>query len=207
MSSQIAVLLDKENKVADFFNVYWIAIYIKNEDWQIQKLVPFNEEKISRGERVRAFTEEVIKVLKGCHLILGKLIIGIPYYLLTKAGYEVLEAETLSTELLEQINQDYNPNEESYEKEIAKDVPKKPILIDQEGNYFLDIIELQAVYPEISTKKVLLPFFTQECYQSITLICSHMMPWLEHFIEVHDLEAVMKRDEGKYNLIISHKGC
>ena len=127
MSSQIAVLLDKENKVADFFNVYWIAIYIKNEDWQIQKLVPFNEEKISRGERVRAFTEEVIKVLKGCHLILGKLIIGIPYYLLTKAGYEVLEAETLSTELLEQINQDYNPNEESYEKEIAKDIKKEKV--------------------------------------------------------------------------------
>lgn len=207
MNSQIAVLLDKENQITDFFNMYWIVIYMKGEKWQIQKIISFNEEKINRGERIRAFTEEVIKVLQGYHLVVGKLITGMPYYLLTKAGYEVLEAETLSTKLLEQINQDYNREKEDSEREITKEIPKKPVLIDDTGHYFLDIIALQKAYPTISTKKALLPFFINKSYQSITLVCNHMMPWLEHFVEEHQLEVSIKRGEGKCIVKISGKLC
>lgn len=223
MNNQIAVLLDKENQMSDFLNVYWIAIFIKNKEWQIQKLIPFHEEKKSRGDRIRPFTEEVMKALRGYHLIVGKSIMGLAYYLLNKSGYEVLEAEVLSTELLEQIHQDYcekeideehiAKDEEHIAKEVTKketkketkEVPKSPMPIDDESNFFLDIITLQKAYPEISTKKALLPFLTYESYQTLTLICSHMMPWLEDFMEKHHLEASMKREEGKYTVIISHK--
>ena len=82
-----------------------------------------------------------------------------------------------------------------------------PVSVDHEGNYFLDFLKLQKYHPELTSKKVLLPFFATELFQTITIICSHKMPWLDVVLEQKQLECTQKRENGAYTLLISHKIC
>jgi hypothetical protein len=111
---------------------------------------------------------------------------------------------------LEQIFNDFKNSEKEEKEEREDDLPKVPLEpepVDHEGNYFFDFYQLQKEHPEISSKKALLPFLCNELFLSLTLTCSHEMPWLNPFCEEHNLDYEASRQEGLYQVVISHKTC
>ena len=110
-------------------------------------------------------------------------------------------------ELLNQIYADYCIEKEIEEKDITEFVSMYPQPADNSGNFFFDFIKDQKKYPHLSSKKMLLPFLSHELFQSVTIICSHIMPWMENYTQERGLELSAKKEPGKITIVITHKQC
>lgn len=208
----IIVLLDENEKISDFFHLNKIKIYKKKDDYfkvikEIDEILPVTSDMKS----FREFLEVLTKEFGESKIIVGSQITGIPFHYFVKLGYEVIEAEELNNQLLEQIQEDYieqqTSQESNTEQEAEKlekaNTPIAPIPMDENGNYFLDFIRIQKYRPEISSKKAILPFLTTN-FQTLTIYCSHVMPWLENYFNQNsNLTYCYKREDGCYTILIS----
>lgn len=224
MNNKIAVLLDEEQQLTSLADVTFIYIYEKKSEWEITEMISTKDFVDERENNIKHFTLALIEKLKCCKVIVGTLILGVPYYLLMRAGYELCESPTFSVLLLEQIYEDYckpsNKEESKQDKVLGKrieagiesgtlvsNISRSPILLDEAGHYFIDLIAVQKTYPEMSSKKLLLPFFSNTLFDSLKINCSHIMPWLEDYLEQRNLVAHINREQGKYVVLITHKLC
>ncbi len=221
MSNKIAVLLNEEKQLASFVDATLIYIYEKACEWQVTQMIETKDLAYKRENDIKNFTLALIEKLKCCKVIVGTLILGVPYYLLIRAGYELCEAPTFSMLLLEQIYEDYYkiPEETSKKQTMelegegsnhlmsTEHISRSPIPLDESDNYFIDMIAVQKAYPEMSSKKILLPFFSNAIFRSLKVNCSHVMPWLENYLEQNSLIMSISRGQGIYTLSITHKVC
>lgn len=224
MNNKIAVLLDEEQQLTSLDDVTFIYIYEKKSEWEITEMISTKDFVDERENNIKHFTLAIIEKLKCCKVIVGTLILGVPYYLLMRAGYELCEAPAFSMLLLEQIYEDYckssNIEEGKQDKALGKEteaggesaklvsnISRFPILLDEAGHYFIDLIAVQKAYPEMSSKKLLLPFFSNTLFNSLKINCSHIMPWLEDYLEQRNLIAHINREQGNYVVLITHKLC
>jgi len=213
----IVVLFDANNNLTDFSNLNLIKIYKKEDgEFKVVREIPNIAVDTSDIKSSREFLTKLVEEFGESKFIIGSQITGIPYHFFAKEGFEIFEAEKFSEELLEQIHEDYieNPksefgsDEDDLEKEEVAKTPISPVAINEEGDYFLDFARTQKYRPEITSKKALLPFLSNELYQSLIIVCNHIMPWLEnYFAENKNIEYSSKRENGVYTIIITHKVC
>jgi hypothetical protein len=204
MADRIAVLYDENNQTADVFHLHHITIYEKNQKWEETTLL--SEVSVSESKNIRSILDSLIYKIKDCKVIVGRMIAGMPYYMLDKNGFMICEAEECSEELLEQISQELFKEEEP-QFIPDENVPKKPMPVDNAGNYYFNFALIQKNFPEISSKKALLPFFSHELFQSITIVCTHIMPWLDNYLKQMNLQMESHREDGLYTLVITHRLC
>lgn len=221
MSNKIAVLLNEEKQLASFVDATLIYIYEKTSEWQVIQTIETKDLAYTRENDIKNFTSALIEKLKCCKVIVGTLILGVPYYLLIRAGYELCEAPTFSMLLLDQIYEDYYKTPEKTGKKQAMElkgegnnhlmsvecISRAPVPLDETGNYFIDMIEVQKAYAEMSSKKILLPFLGNTMFRSLKINCSHVMPWLENYLEQEKLNMSISRGQGIYTLNITHEVC
>ena len=208
MGNKIAVFLGANKKTADLYSVCSVKIYERFlEEWLEVSEFPFMLKNESSAEEMRSLMKSLILKLDNCKIIIVKELIGIPYHILDKEGFIICEAEEFSFGILDAVYNDFCVEKEEEEKAEEIYVPTCPQPMDDMGNYFLDFNAVQKYKPEVSSKKALLPFFSNELFLSLTLICSHIMPWLDNFFEEHNLEYSHKREDGLYTLYITHKKC
>ncbi len=205
MSNKIAVLLNKEEQLTSFAEATWIYIYKKTSEWEVTQRIETKNLLYKREKDIKKFTLALIEKLECCKVIVGTLILGVPYYLLSRAGYELCEAATFSSLLLEQIYEDYCMPSEETDKKPIQHVCKSPVPVDDKGNYSMDMIAVQKAYPEMSSKKILLPFFRNTLFNSLKINCSHVMPWLENYLEQSNLRMSISRKPEYYTLNITHE--
>ena len=202
MLEQIAVLQDDEGNLANLNDVVKVSIY--EETKGLTPIGEFSVAKVIKTTKgLRDFSEYLSNRLGNCKLILGRLLTGIFFQTMTKKGFTLLEANSYDNTLLEVIFTERKKKSEKYHETLPI-VPKKPEPIDQVGNYYFDFYQLQKRHPEITSKKALLPFLSHEVFVSLTLICNHIMPWLDVFCEGHNLTYHSKRKDGLYHVIITH---
>lgn len=201
---KIGIIYDKDNCITDLFHMNHITVYEKKETWVDTNMIRDIE---IHENNLRVKMDTLIYKLDACKVIIGKEIVGIPYYILDKNGFIMCEADEFSQELLNQIEEDYFMIKQNSCDTEEVSIPKNPIALDNAGNYFLDFAKVQKYFPQISSKKALLPFFSHELFQSITIVCTHIMPWLETFVEQSNYHMEYCRDNGLYTIIITHKLC
>ena len=206
----IAVLLDENEKLTDFFGIKKIFIYKKKKKFKVVNKIDNIRINATGMDKFKDGLKELEKYFNGTIVILGKQITGIPFYYFDKMGFKLCEAEELTMEVLEIIYEDYceisvyEIQDEKRNPEIAE-VPVRPVETDEKGNYYFDFLKLQKYKPEISSKRALIPFFYNDNFDSLTIICSHIMPWLDLFMKERGLESKVIRGDGKYMVIVSHR--
>ena len=209
MNNKIAILFDQERCLTSLMEATVICVYEKKVDWQLVETLEMENMLYKRENDIKNFTLVLIECLGCSKVIVGTLILGVPYYLLVRAGYEICEAPEFSHLLLEQIYEDYcksSPIDYSV-KEEDRVISKYPVTIDSSNDFAVDIIQVQKAYPELSTKKILIPFFTDTLFNSLEIKCSHIMPWLEDYLEQRNLYTQVSRKEGQYIILITHQLC
>ncbi len=235
MSNKVAVLVDENMNLVGLQEATKVRVYehIENDinaSWEVTDEFNIEINRDIASVDIKETINALIQSIKMCKVILGDEITGIPYYLLTKAGYEVCEAKKLTEEVLNQIEEDYytgielndgqssnrltnESKEDGIEIESVelthtiKNISKYPVPIDAAGNFSVNIIEVQKAYPEISTKKILVPFFTDTLFQTLEIKCTHIMPWIEGYILQRDWDIKITREPGVYTILVSHKIC
>lgn len=207
MNSKIGMIKDKNEKITDLFGMTHIDIYEKKEEWEVVKTLKHLSLNTSSTHALRLFIEDIIKLLEDCKILIGTTIIGMPYHILDRNGFILCEAEEFSLTLLNQVYRDYCTPKEEQINEKVEYVPDSPQTVDNDGNFFLDFIALKKSRPEVTSKKALVPFLSYELFQTVTILCDHVMPWLESFLAERGLEYSIKRENSTYLVVISHKLC
>ncbi|WMJ88820.1 Fe-only nitrogenase accessory AnfO family protein [Anaerocolumna sp. MB42-C2] len=206
---RIALAVGSDKKLAGYYAIREVFIYEKQKEWSIVDRFPIlPEPNMVTAAAVREKAEKVAKDIldRNCNNIVGKEIIGIPYHTLCRAGLEVFEADNISNQLLDEIYADFLMIKDKRPEEIEM-VPPAPIPTDDEGNYFFDFTKAIKCHPELSSKKMLIPFLTNDLFFSLLIRCEHVMPWLDEFVKSHGLNMESKRENGVSHILLTHKSC
>jgi len=181
---KIAVFTDENKALCDFFEAGKFLIYEKQEKWEVTGESGFEKITPSTPSKTRTATAELLQLIKGCEIIAGGTLVGIPYSVFNMAGVHIFEISEISDDVFDGIIADIENNIASSKKNAEN---SKPTETDTPGVYKLDLISLQSENPNISSKKALADFLENTPFLELRLICKHIPPWLEN--------------SGKYNII------
>ena len=176
----------------------------QNDTWHLVKQQPFKLEG-SCSTEIRDGVRSLILELDNCSVVVSKSIAGIPYHVFDRMGFSVFEANLLSDELLDCIFQEI----ELEQKHISEEqIATEPIPEDDEGRWFLDLIALQEKHPEISSKQALRAFIQKKSFLELTLLCTHLPPWLDvELPALHLGYAIESQKDGRLMVTISRTLC
>jgi hypothetical protein len=206
LKNKIGVILGEKGVISNLFQMTQIDIYQLEDDWKVIRTHVLHLQT-STTLALRQSLKELVNQLANCKILVGTTIVGIPYHFLNKEGFVLCEAKLLNRKLLDQIFVDYCVEKVAVPDKIVEKVPIYPQPVDNDGNFYLDFIKVQRYHSGISSKKALLPFLSHELFQTLTISCSHVMPWLEYTILERGLEMSFKREDGKYIVVITHNLC
>jgi hypothetical protein len=196
---KIAVLLSATGEIASAENADVITVYKKNDDgWLEDAAFPARLDYTS-PTLLHKSLRDLVMDLEDCRIVVGETISGIPYHVLCRHGFAVFEADLLTDELLTDIQKDFEEAEETMAEE---DVPTRPMPTFECGHYALDLIRLQEVHPEISSKMALRDFLKGD-FKELRLTCTHVPPWLANDVALAGATMLTTQSgPGRYKVSI-----
>ena len=183
--NEIAVFLDETNEISSFTEAKCIKIFERKEDlWKVKKEVLLGISINGKGVReIRQEYLDLIKQMDGCKIVIVNKAFGIPYSVFYAEDFSVWELEGNPLKYLDEIiikEKEEEEREESQD-EIAKELGK--------GHFLIDLMELELSKPELSSKKLIIPFLKNEEVQKIEIHCCHVPPWI-----------IKEKDKGQITL-------
>ena len=208
MSGKIAVIINQNNKLTSLETGTTLILFNKQDhSWQKVKEISYKIDITTKISEIRDNIRALILQLEDCKIVVGKTITGLSYNIFERMGFEIFEAEALSSALLEEIQSDLAAETGFTTKEAAA-IPTAPISTSEPGVFFLDLIELQEKYPELSSKKALQSFIETNPFYRLDVVCSHIPPWFEVILPKKNLNYIIKDlDKHRVQVSIIKKLC
>lgn len=177
---KIAVVENSDGKTSSVFEPGWIAIYSdSSEKWaELGRFEnPLHEAEGIAG--IRRALLGIVDKLKDCKVIAASEISGVAFSIFEAAGFEIFTVEADYADILDSIKNEMN--------EASKEVPNaKTADIHfylkrgmNSGDYFLDLQEMMAENPQLTTKSILLPYLKEGDFARLDVVCSHVPPWFD----------------------------
>jgi len=172
--NEIAVFLDEQNEISSFREAKCVKIFDQEEDlWKVKKEILIEKTSIEKG--IKEIREEYMNLaskMGDCKIIVVDKAVGIPYSVFYTADFSVWELQGNPMNILDEIIT--KEKEEEEREEIEEEIAKKL----GEGHYFIDLMELELLNPEMSSKKAIIPYLKEETVKKIEIHCCHVPPWL-----------------------------
>jgi hypothetical protein len=170
-SMAVAVIKDHSGNLSSFGGQNVVSIYRRQERmWVCARTLLFDAG--STQEAMRTNIRNFAAALGDARIVLGRSVSGIAYTVLNQMGFHICEMEQFSTECLDDLVEAIGANNDSG---VAA---KKPAPTDEPGQYVFDLSAALAAYPELSSKKILRPFFDSTPFHELKIFCGHLPPWL-----------------------------
>lgn len=203
--NRIAVFLNADKNVSNFYECNHFVVYEKDENgYRIQKTVQFDQIIPSLPMKIRKDVNAVINLIEECDIVAFGKISGVPYSAFDIARYSIFQIPDCSKDSIQGIFDDIEELEkEKLQKEDLIN-SARPIETEIAGVFYFNLIKLQEVCPEISSKKALLTFFNETPFMELKLICDHIPPWIERDGRFHI--KTEKTNEG-YIALITFRHC
>jgi len=181
--SRIAVFVNKDSHVCDFFDAGRFLIFERDEaekKWKATDEKNFEKIVPSNPALTRKSTEALLPLIEGCNVLAGGALVGIPFTVFDRAGLHIFEIGAVGDEVFDGIVEDlHNADSEAAAKEkIIREA--KPVETSTPGVYFLDLIALQKECPEVTSKKAMMDFLKDTPFLELRLVCKHIPPWIEN---------------------------
>lgn len=171
--------------------------------WQQLAAIPFTLSGCYELAEMRNRIKALEQHLPQGAVIAGTSISGLAYNEFSHMGFCLCELESFSPDILDAL-----AAEVAAKAEPSTQVPTEPVSGDSPGSYKINLMEVQAAHPEISSKKALRPFLAATPFVELEIICSHMPPWLEEHMKKRNLTCSHSRTlHGNLRLRISHALC
>jgi hypothetical protein len=172
---KIAVALDGAGSLSEVTGAEGFAFYLRDGSaWVEAGKASFGFENVSGLCGMRKRLSELIEVLEDTRAILALGFPGVSRDVLSRNGYVLYETSVFETEVLDGIL-------EHLEKGDPEDdvVPTAPYEKEAgSGVYFLDLRLALNANPDLTTKKILRPFFQNVGFVELEFIYDHFPPWL-----------------------------
>ena len=203
----IAVLENTENSITVMENCTHLSVWQRDwstgKGWHAAESVPFTLADCETLPQMRDRLRQLAQLLPAEAAIAGASISGLAYNELSRMGFCLCELDHFSPDILDALASEILT---SAQGEVQ--VPTAPTPTDMPGLYSINLMEVQAAHPEITSKKALRPFLASTPFVELEIICGHMPPWLEdHMRQQHLTCSLTRQDDGTVRARISHALC
>lgn len=212
MKEEIALYVNNHGEITDFNEYGFIKIFFKDKNkWNIKKEMSFDFSIAYEKENIGLYTRKISEVLEECKILVAKEIPYSIYVILNNLEVSTWKLDGEQYKILEYVME--KEKEEAEEIKVINEIeiikqrerflPKE---VGSSGYYTLNLKELQEYNIGITTKQVLKPFFMENTFNELIVICSHIPCWFEEELNKLNLNfEVSKTGENDYIVIINHK--
>lgn len=211
MKDEIALYVNNNGEITDFNEYGFIKIFFKDKNkWIIKKEMSFEFSGAYEKRNIGSCTRKISEILEKCKILVAKEIPDSIYMILNNLEVSTWKLEGEQYEILEYVME--REKEEAEEIKVINDLeitnqearflPKE---IGCSGYFTLNLKELQEHNIGITTKQILKPFFIENSFNELIVICSHIPCWFEEELNRLNLNFdVSKTGENDYIVIINH---
>ncbi|MDR2123830.1 MAG: hypothetical protein LBP38_02460 [Desulfovibrio sp.] len=174
----VAVVTDGQGKLARFADGASAWVYRReNNAWRCSGEVPLHMERTPVSDAatqagLRDRLRDFIAALGDTRILIAVSISGIAYTVLDQRGFILCEMDDFDPECLDALTEALNTGTD------APALPDRPMPAGEPGVYVCDLALLLREYPELSSKKILLPFLAESVFTELRVLCGHVPPWL-----------------------------
>jgi Fe-only nitrogenase accessory protein AnfO len=198
-----AVFLNREMSTSSSLEEGIVRVFtydLKNDLWHIVRDIEFSLVNCSSIFEFREKISGMIARIGDCKVFIAKEVKGQLYSVLEAYRFSIYEVDGKPEQFLSSILA-----LETNNKEIATESPTylhSPVKTSVEGNYYLNLKEMLDKNPELSSKKVLLPFLTEKNFKELEVICDHIPKWLNEELKKQGMTASEGKVDGNIKLMI-----
>lgn len=178
MNKQIIVTMDKDGALTPLLQAHVFALYQKSEAQWHHTASMERTGGMADAMAIRETVNAVAQRYSDCRIIVSKKVSGVAFQMLDKTGFSIFEADEISDELFNNALDDVMKSQA-----VPESPPIQPQSPKSDGHFVFDLVRLQKAYPQVSSKKALMPFFTAADFLTLELICDHLPPWLEELMK------------------------
>jgi len=176
---KIVVVENDDRKTSSIFEPGFIAIY--EEDDRGWKVLNRFENKVCNAKgmaAVRTAVADTIKQLGDVKVIVASEIPGIASGTFQAAGFDIFLVENSVLNILDSIKKETLEAIEELQKEPQKfEITQFLEPGVSKGDFSINIEEIMFKNPDLTSKKILIPYLKNGEFNRLDVICSHLPKW------------------------------
>jgi Fe-only nitrogenase accessory protein AnfO len=206
MDKLIAVLENSDGYISSFSEAGIVRVYSKNDnEWKVIKDIIFKLDDMENMNSIKAKIQGIAESLEKCKIFVGSKIRGSSFAIFERLGINSWEIEGKPQDFLDYILE----KEEALELErnnVEKEIIPAPVMVGKKGQYSLDLNKALEFDSNLTSKKILLPFFKNSDFAELKIICGHVPMWFEREFDNLNLNAVTTKNiKGEVVVTVSPK--
>ncbi len=187
---KISVVESNDQKTSSIFEPGFIVTYEENDEgWKILNRF---ENKVCNAKSiaaVRMAVADTIKQFEDVKIVVASEIPGIAFGIFEAASFEIFLVEKNRFDALDSVKKEM--------LEIIEEQQEKPNKFDikqflepgmNKGDFCLNMEKILSKNPQLTSKKILLPYLKNEEFNSLNVICSHIPKWFTKDLRVLGFE-------------------
>ncbi len=187
---KISVVESNDQKTSSIFEPGFIVTY--EEDGGEWKVLNRFENKVCSAKSiaaVRMAVEDTIKQLDNVKIVVASEIPGIASGIFEVAGFAIFLVEKSGFDVLDSVKKEM--------REIIEKQQGKPSKFDimqflepgtNKGDFCLNMEKILSKNPQLTSKKILLPYLKNGEFNRLDVICSHISKWFTTNLRVLGFE-------------------
>lgn len=176
---KIIVVENDNQKTSSIFEQGFIVTY--EEDGGEWKVLNRFENKVCNAKgiaAVRIAVADTVQQLGDVKILVASEIPGIAFGVFQAAGFDIFLVENSVLDVLDSVKKEM--------LEVIKKRQEKPRKFDimqflepgmNKGDFSLNMEEILLKNPELTSKKILIPYLKSGEFESLDIICSHIPKW------------------------------
>ncbi|MDY9927757.1 Fe-only nitrogenase accessory protein AnfO [Methanosarcina sp.] len=175
---KIAVVENDNWQTSSIFEPGSITTYEDGEEWKVMNRF---ENKVCNAKgmaAVRIAAADTIKQLDDVKVIVASEIPGIASGIFQAAGFDIFIVENSVLDVLDSVKKEMLEAIEKRQKEPAKfDIMQFLEPGVNKGDFSLNMEKILSKNPELTSKKILIPYLKIGEFNRLDVICSHTPKW------------------------------
>jgi hypothetical protein len=128
---------------------------------------------------LRERVKTLLPLISDCRVVAAGQLQGIPFSVFDLAGYKIFTIDCLEDSSLDGIAADLQLEEDDLAQTALALADAQPRQTEIPGIYHLDLVAIQTLHPDISSKQAMTEFLNSTPFLELRLHCRHLPPWLE----------------------------
>lgn len=187
---KIAVVESSNQKTSSIFEPGFVATY-ENDGGEWKAMNRF-ENKVCNAKgiaAVRMAVADTIKQLDDVKIVVASEIPGIAFGIFETAGFEIFLVKNCALDVLDSVKKEM--------LEVIEEQQERPCKFDimqflepgmYKGDFCLNMEEILSKNPQLTSKKILIPYLKNGEFNRLDVICSHVPKWFDKDFGVLGLE-------------------
>jgi Fe-only nitrogenase accessory protein AnfO len=173
---KIAVLVDSQGKTSGFERDGVVKVYSRESgEWTVQRSAVYRIEDKSSARELRKCLQELCEWLADCKIVVVNRIRGVQYIALEECQISMLQIEGRPEEFLNDIQ------ECEQHRRLEHKIPLEYVAISEQrpGCFYTDLRDVMNGKTSYSSKQILLPFFKENSFEVLEILCDHVPKWFD----------------------------